>query len=393
VSGGAPSEPPGGGGASADRAFIERAVRIGIVGALVLAIVVAALWVLKGALTPLVVAWVIAYLLDPLIDRFEARGVPRGAAILLLLAVSGVVLVATALLLVPQIQRDLATVSQELPGYLDRTLSSLAPLLREHLGIAVPDSVRGAVEAVRSGEVPIPLEAARNLLERAIATLTGTVGALVSLVLIPVLAYYLLVEFDRIRAAVLDLVPRGYQPRVARDAARVDRLVASFIRGQLTICLILGVLLAAGFTAIGVDLAIPIGIVSGALAIIPYAGGAAALLLASGMCVLEFGVDFHLLLVLGWYAVVQSLEGYVLTPRILGGSLGMHPVTVILALLIGGDLLGFLGLMVAVPLAAIAQVFLQDAVAAYRGSALYRSGAAATSATPDAEAADADAAS
>lgn len=380
-------KPPGGDGPSADRAFIERAVRLGIVGAVAIAAVVGMLWLLKGAFTPLVAAWVIAYLLDPLIDRFEARGVPRSAAILLLLAVFGVALGATALLLVPQILRELAVVSQELPGYLDRTLSSLAPLLREHLGITLPDSVKGAVEAVRAGEVPIPLDAARDLLQRVVAGVTGTVGALVSLVLIPVLAYYLLVEFDRLRLAVLDLVPRAYQHRVAMDATRVDRLVAGFIRGQLTVCLALGVLYAVGFSVIGVDLAIPIGIVSGFLAIVPYVGGAAALLMASGMCVLEFGPGVELLAVVGWYAVVQILEGFVLVPRILGGSLGMHPVTVILALLIGGDLLGFLGLLVAVPLAAVAQVFLQDAAAAYRGSTLYRS------ATSTDEAADADAAS
>lgn len=362
------------GGPSADRAFIERAVRLGIIGAAALAVGVGVLWVLKGALTPLVVAWVIAYLLDPVIDRFEARGVPRGAAILLLLAVVGVALAAFALLVVPQMQRDIADLSKQLPGYLDRTLASVSPLLEEHLRIRVPDSVRGAIDAVRSGELPIPLDAARNLLQRLVAGVTGTVGALVSLVLIPVLAYYLLVEFDRIRLAALDLVPRAYQGRVARDAARVDRLVAGFIRGQLTVCLVLGVLYATGFALIGVDLALVIGIVSGFLAIIPYVGGAAALLMASGMCVLEFGIDVHLLLVVGWYALVQTLEGFVLTPHIVGGSLGMHPVTVILALLIGGDLLGFLGLMVAVPLAAVAQVFLHDAVAVYRGSALYRSG-------------------
>jgi predicted PurR-regulated permease PerM len=201
---------------------------------------------------------------------------------------------------------------------------------------------------------------------------TGTVGALVSLLIIPVLAYYLLVEFDRIRVGILTLVPHAYQQSVAIEAARVDALISGFIRGQLTVCLVIGVLYAVGFAVIGIDLAIVIGVVSGLLAIVPYVGGALALVSAAGMALLQFGVGTQLALVVGWYFVVQGLEGFVLTPKIVGGSLGMHPVTVIVALLIGGDLLGFLGLLIAVPVAAVVQVFVQDLVAMYRESPLYR---------------------
>ena len=201
---------------------------------------------------------------------------------------------------------------------------------------------------------------------------TGTVGALVSLLIIPVLAYYLLVEFDRIRLALLDLVPRAHQATVASGAARIDTLIAGFIRGQLTVCLVLGALYAIGFAAIGIDLAIAIGVASGLLAIIPYVGGAVALVSSAGMALLRFGVGSELALVIGWYLVVQALESFVLTPKIVGKSLGMHPVTVIVALMIGGDLLGFLGLLVAVPLAAVIQVFVQDLVALYRESSFYR---------------------
>jgi len=211
----------------------------------------------------------------------------------------------------------------------------------------------------------------RTLLTRLLQAVTGTVGALVSLLIIPVLAYYLLVEFDRIRLALLDLVPRAYQTRVGAYAGRVDRLISGFIRGQLTVCLALGALFALGFAVIGIDLAVVIGVVSGLAAIIPYVGGAVAFVAATGMCLLQFGVDIHLALVIGWYLIVQSLEGMVLTPRIVGGSIGMHPVAVLVSLMIGADLLGFLGLMVAVPLAAVVQVFVADLVAVYRSSELY----------------------
>jgi predicted PurR-regulated permease PerM len=354
-----------------DRAFIERALRVGIIAVVALAALLLTIWVLKSPLTPLAVAWGHAYLLDPLIDRFEARRIPRGVAIGILLLLSGAALFAFAFFVVPMMQREVAALSKQLPGYLDAALARFGPLLQERFGIELPASLGAGVEALRSGDFQIPLDALRTLLGRVFQTITGTVGALVSLLIIPVLAYYLLVEFDRIRHAVLALVPRAYQSLVVEQAARVDRLVSGFIRGQLTVCLMLGILYAAGFAAIGIDLAVVIGAVSGLLAIIPYVGGAVAFAAASGMCLLQFGVDVHLALAIGWYLLVQGLESFVLTPRIVGGNIGMHPVAVIVALMIGADLFGFLGLLIAVPLAAVVQVFAADLVAAYRASAFY----------------------
>jgi predicted PurR-regulated permease PerM len=359
-------------GARDDRAFIERSVRLAIIAATVIGTVIALLWVLKGALTPLATALVIAYLFDPLIDRFEARGISRGAAILILLLLVGAALFGVAFVLIPAMQRDVASLSERLPGYLERSLSTLGPRLEHDLGVHLPRSIHDAIASFRSGHLQVPLEAARGLLEQLLRGITGTVGALVSLLIIPVLAYYLLVEFDRIRLGILDLVPRAYQATVAAEATRVDTLIAGFIRGQLTVCLLLGALYAVGFAMIGIDLAIVIGVASGVLAIIPYAAGTVALVSAAGIALLQFGIGAELALVVGWYLVVQGLEAFVLTPKIVGKSLGMHPVTVILALMIGGDLLGFLGLLVAVPLAAVVQVFAQDLVAAYRESAFYR---------------------
>ena len=356
-----------------DREFIFRALRWGITLFVGLALVFGALFLLKGALTPLVVAWVIAYLFDPLIDRFEARRVPRGAAILLLLVLIVATTIGIALFLIPTMQRELAALSARLPNYAELAVGRLLPFIEQQLGLSLPDSVQEAMAKLRGGEIPIPVDAARAVLERTLAAVTGTVGALVSLLVIPVLAYYLLVEFDRIRLAVLDLVPPAYQSLVAEQAARVDGLMSGFIRGQLTVCALLAVMYSIGFAIIGIDLAFVIGAIAGVAAIIPYVGGALALASAAGMCLLQFGVDVHLALVIGWYAVVQGFEGMVLTPRILGGTLGIHPVVVIVALMIGADLLGFLGLMVAVPVAAVVQVFLQDLLGLYRRSSLYTS--------------------
>jgi predicted PurR-regulated permease PerM len=356
---------------SSDREFIERGLRWGMIGIGVVATILALLWLLKSALTPFAIAFALAYLFDPVIDRFEARRVGRRLAIFLLLGLAGALCFAFAFLVVPRMQREVAALSEALPGYVDAVLLQLAPALERLLGFEMPHSVREGLEALRSGRFELPLEAARELLGRAVSTVTGTLGALVGLIVVPVIAYYLLAEFDEIKRWILAMVPEAHRTAVARRASTIDDLLSGFLRGQLLVCLVLGVLYASGFAIIGIDSAVLIGFFAAVLAIIPYVGSAVALVAASAMCLLQFGLDIHLALVVGWYAVVQTLEGLVLTPRIVGGSMGMHPVTVIAALLIGGDLLGFLGLLVAVPLAAVVQVFARDALDAYRGSSLY----------------------
>jgi predicted PurR-regulated permease PerM len=137
------------------------------------------------------------------------------------------------------------------------------------------------------------------------------------------------------------------------------------------VAIVLGVLYAAGFAVIGIDLAIGVGVVSGLLAVIPYLGSLIALVSASVLCILQFGIDWHLAAVVGWYAVVQNFEGFVLTPRIVGQSVGLHPGAVIVALLIGADLFGFLGLLIAVPAAAVVKVFADELFEIYRSSSLF----------------------
>jgi predicted PurR-regulated permease PerM len=365
--------PPDRGGRS-DRDFVAHAARIGIIGGVALAALFVLLWMLKSALTPLVIALVIAYLFDPLIDRFEARRIPRGVAIFLVLGVLGAALVLAAVWLVPRMQSEISDLSRRLPSYVDDVFAWLSPRLRDALGLEIPKSFREGFE--RLGEVHLArlFDTTGNLLGGVVAFFANKLSALVGLMVIPVIAYYLLVEFDRLRLAVLRMVPEPYQETVAAQARRVDTLLSGFIRGQLVVMAILAVLYGVGFAVIGIQLAAVIGLLAGLLAIIPYVGSATALVLASTMAVLQHGLGVELLLVVAWYATVQTLEGMVLTPRIVGRSVGIHPVTVIVALLIGADLLGFFGLLVAVPIAAVVQVFAGDLVRAYKASTLYSRG-------------------
>jgi len=360
------------GSTSDDQVFIQRATRrlitVGVLGVVLYFI----LSLLRAALTPLAVSFGIAYLLSPLIDWMEARGISRSFAVLLLLI--GVVgaAIAAALFLVPRIQHEVSLLVQRLPGYVNAAAASLGPVLEQRFGVELPGTVSEALDRVREIEWKPVLQGLQRAGSQLLGVFTGTLQAVVGVVLIPVLAFYMLVGFPAITSGMRSLVPRGYLEPVLAKLETIDGLLSGFIRGQLLVAAVQGLLYALGFAAIGVPAALLIGLLSGALAIIPYVGGAVAIGTASTMCILEFGVGIELLLVVVWYAIVQALEGFVLTPRIVGESLGLHPVTVIVALMIGGDLLGFLGLLVAVPLVAVVQVFLVDALEAYRGSALYR---------------------
>ena len=359
------------GDSAADRDFLARTARRAVIGGVVLAVVFALLLVLEAALTPLAAAFVIAYLLDPVIDRFEARGVARSVAIFVLIAIVGAALLGGLLVIVPKLQREVSGLAERMPGYLERLVNVVIPEIESRGGIQLPHTIDDLIARVRAGEIPLPLDSIRELLGKSLSTVFGTASSLVGLLVIPILAYYLLVEFDDIVARMALWIPPRQRPYVVEKARTVDRLISGFLRGQLLVAFALGVLYSAGFAVIGVDLAIGVGVLAGVLSLVPYLGGATALASASILVILEFGIDWHLGAVLGWYAVVQTIESFVLTPRIVGQSVGLHPAVVIVSLLIGGDLFGFLGLLVAVPGAAIVKVFVEELFALYRNSSLF----------------------
>jgi predicted PurR-regulated permease PerM len=354
-----------------DRDFVARAARWAIVAGVTVAVGLALLWVLKAALTPLATAFVIAYLLDPVIDRFERHRVRRSIAIFALLALLGGGLAVFGLFVVPRLQREVGALAERMPGYLEQLTTIVIPQIEQRFGVHLPHTFADLIARVRSGEIPLPLEALRKLLADALGYVTGTVSALIGVLVIPILAYYGLVEFDHLVARAAEWIPPRHRPYVTEKARTVDRLVSGFLRGQLLVAATLGLLYAVGFSLIGIDLAVGVGLLAGALALVPYLGSAVALGSASILSVLKFGIDGHLFAVFLWYALCQSLEGFVLTPRIVGQSVGLHPAVVIVALLIGGDLFGFLGLLIAVPGAAVVKVFVAEALDAYRRSSLF----------------------
>lgn len=344
---------------------------LGLAGVLALGWLVFAL---RAVLTPIFFAFLIAYMLDPIVDRLERLRLPRAAAITVLLAVVLSGLGVLLLLVVPGVLRDIADVFQELPAAAQRLRRQWEPVLASY-GVPVPHSLSEALEQLSSDTQDL----ARQAVAPAAAAIRGIVGgtanavaAAVGLLMVPVFSFYLLYDFDRMIAAIGDLVPLRYRRTTYQLAREVDEVVGQWVRGQVVVMICLGVLYAVGYSALGVRLAVPIALVAGLLSFIPYLGGGLALGLALAMCAFDFRGWGQVGGVVGVYAAVQVLEGFVITPKVVGEKVGLSAVWVLFALMVAGEIFGFLGVLLAVPGAAVCKIFIVRAIEVYRRSDLYR---------------------
>ncbi len=345
------------------------------------------LYTLRSVLTPLFLAFAIAYMLDPVIDRFEAWKIPRPAGIaIVLLGLLGSLATFVALVL-PVVASDVATVASELPGKISALITSADPWLTAH-GIKVPHTTTEWMErlgANANDSVSSMLAPAGGILTALVAGGYSVVGSVVAALVVPVLSIYLLNDFDRITAAVRGHLPRRYRRVITEYAREIDSALSHFLRGQLTVMAIMGALYGTAYAILGVRLALPIGLISGTFSFIPYLGSAFAL--TSGLLMSLLG-GFHpgqLLGVVVAYAIVQTLEGFVIAPRVMGKTVGLPEMWVLIALFVGGEIFGFLGVLLAVPTAAVIKIFLARAVDMYHESDLYLEGPASLRSIPPAE--------
>jgi predicted PurR-regulated permease PerM len=337
------------------------------------AAVVLLLFVFSNVLLPFVAGIVLAYLLDPLADRLQRAGFSRlfATIIILVLFVLGF-----ALLLVlglPILINQVVSFSGKLPGYVDR----LQQLVAE----------QGRPIFERLGGSQIATEA-ENSLGTIVTEGAGWVGKLVGsiwsggqavvsvfalLVITPVVTFYLLVDWDDMIAKVDSWLPLAQRPTIRELASEMDRAIAGFIRGQAIVCLLLGLFYAVGLSLIGLNFGVLIGLTSGFLSFIPYVGSLTGLVLSVGVAVVQFWPEWIMpLAALAIFATGQFLEGNIIQPKFVGDAVGLHPVWLMFALLAFGSLFGFVGLLVAVPLAAIVGVLARFALRQYLASPLYR---------------------
>ncbi|MFO1494172.1 MAG: AI-2E family transporter [Lysobacterales bacterium] len=339
------------------------------------------LYLLGPVLTPFAVAALLAYLGDPLVDRLQARGLSRSAAVAIVFAAMTLALLLLPLILVPLLEDQISTLFDKLPLYLGYVRDRMMPFLVERLGIDPAlfstDQLLSMLKAhwQQAGGV------ATSVLKQVSQSGLAIIGWIMNLLLIPVVTFYFLRDWDAMKERLRELLPRHIEGRVVELARQSDEVLSAFLRGQLAVMLALGLIYSIGLWMAGLKLAFLIGMGAGLLSFVPYLGGILGVGGAVIAALVEHRDVIHVVYVLAVFGVGQTLEGFVLTPWLVGDRIGLHPVAVIFAILAGGQLFGFLGVLLALPVTAVLMVILRHVHERYVQSELYRDGQAPT-ATP-----------
>jgi len=329
----------------------------------------------KSLLAPFLIALLLAYAFDPVIDFLEDKALPRTLAIRLVFSAILVALFLILFLVIPTIQDQLTRTFDHLPAYLSQVQEDLIPKLEARFGIRFPKTFEETYETV----LPRLQEGAPDLFKPVTAFVLGfftnTLGvlaALANLVMIPFMFYYLLKDFDRLKEKAADYIPRRYRPEVFKRLKEIDLSLSGFIRGQLLVILFIGIFYIGGLSLIGMDLSFALGLIAAAGEIVPYIGFALGLGLSLLIAFLQFQDLLHPLYVLLLFGGVQTIQGLAVAPLVMGKQVGLHPLMIVAAVYIGGDLFGFIGILLAVPGAAILVVLLKALAAYYQRSPLFQ---------------------
>jgi predicted PurR-regulated permease PerM len=330
------------------------------------------LWLLAPILTPFVFGAMLGWLGDPVVDRLERMGRSRNTAVMLVFGTMSVLVLLALVVLVPLVEAQIVTLFESLPHYRDWFVGTVLPWLERRTGLELlawldPERLFQLVRAhwEQAGG------AAATMLGYLSRSGFALLGWIANIVLLPVLTFFFLRDWDLFVGRVAALVPRDHADTVSRLAQESSAVLGAFLRGQLLVMLVLGVLYGIGLSLVGLNLGILIGIVAGVLTFVPYLGPATVILLGGIAALVQYGDWQHLLGVLAVFSVGQVIESYWLTPKLVGDRIGLHPVAVIFAVLAGGQLFGFLGMLLALPVAAIANVLLRYAHERYTHSRLY----------------------
>ena len=341
---------------------------------LILAIFIVMLVLLRGILLPFVVAMATAYLLDPVADRLEARGLSRTMATLWIVVVFFALVATLIVVLVPVIAHQVDSFITNLPKYLTALRDTALPYLQHvagRLGIDLDNGVQGALKGNS--------EQAIKVLNGVLSSLWGGGAALfntLSLVVVtPVVSFYLLRDWDRMIAHINDYLPLDHAGMIRQQAHEIDRVLAGFVRGQMLVCLVLATFYGVGLSLLGVQFGLFIGLTAGAISFIPYVGSTLGFVVSIGVALAQFWPDWiWVAAVAALFAVGQFLEGNFISPKLVGDRVGLHPVWIMFGLFAGGALFGFVGILLAVPVFAVIGVLTRFALDRYRDSLLYHGG-------------------
>jgi predicted PurR-regulated permease PerM len=331
------------------------------------------LWLISPVLAPFALSALFAYLGDPLVDRLERWKLSRTAAVTVVFGAMTLVVVGIALLLVPMLERQVSRFIERLPAYFGWFRDTAVPWLVARFGIPadILDFNPGKLTALVQQHWREAGGFATSVLAGVSKSGFAILGWIANVLLVPVVTFYLLRDWDFIVARVRELLPRPVEPLVTRLARESDDVLGAFLRGQLLVMAALATIYSVGLWLVGIDLALLIGMTAGLISFVPYLGGIIGVLAAVIAALVQYHDITHVLLVLAVFGVGQTLEGMVLTPWLVGDRIGLHPVAVIFAVMVGGELFGFLGILLALPVASVVNVVLRHAHERYLASRLY----------------------
>lgn len=339
------------------------------------------IYLLGPILTPFLIAAILAYIANPLVNKIEAIQCnsiakkfslkpSRSIATLLVLLLLLAVLTAILLIMIPLLQHEFVQLSQKIPAYLNTAKTSLEPWLQKNFGVSAEIDA-AQIQAILTENWKTTGNFAKNIALSLSSHGMTIIGWLGNLVLIPLVLFYLLVDWNILLQKISALLPRSLIGKTQEIAADIDAVLAEFLRGQLTVMLLMSVFYATGLWLVGLEFALPIGILSGLLGFIPYLGFGLGLTLAAISGVLQYGNLHDLVPVLIVFGIGQLVESMALTPWLVGDRIGLHPLVVIFALMAGGQLFGFAGILLALPVSAAIAVGFRHAKKKYLSSQFY----------------------
>ncbi len=339
-----------------------------------LAIAVAAgvlVWLLAPVLTPFVIAAGFAYLGDPLAKRLQRIGCNRTLAASIVFLVMLLIVAVALLLLIPLVQRQIGRLIGALPVWAEWVRQVALPWLEQHLHLPANAFDVSALLARAKEHIGTVGNVAATLLGYVTRSGLALIGWVIALVLIPVVTFYLLRDWGGLVAHIDGLLPRAAQPTIRRLAREADEVLGAFVRGQLLVMIALGIYYALALRLTGLEVGPLIGMVAGLVSFVPYLGFIVGIVVSLIAALMQFHDVLHLVLVLIVFAIGSVLESYVLVPKLVGDKIGLHPVAVMFAVLAFGQLFGFIGVLLALPMASVLTVLLRYALERYRASALY----------------------
>lgn len=341
-----------------------------LIGSLVLAVCIWLIVKISPILTPFIAAAILAYILNPMVEKLSDRGIRRPLASMLVMVMTLTLLVVFLMIIIPMLINQFQNLMGKMPQLVEFVQARIVPWLNSHLNQHISLNAAAINKFISSNSEGIKA-ALSNWMPTLAHQSSNVFTFMANMVLLPILLYYILLDWTRWRFGFRAMIPRRYINDVSRIMTELDRVLGEFLRGQIMVMLIMGLLYGTGLALTGLENGFAIGMLAGLLVFIPYLGMFTGLLLATIAAVLSFNSWVGLVMVWGVFAIGQIAESYFVTPKLVGERIGLSPLGVIFALLAFGQLMGFVGMLLALPMAAICLVLFREALRTYFASDIY----------------------